>query len=30
VGVSIANYHDNPHAENDMRRLGNLWDGMVV
>jgi acetylornithine deacetylase/succinyl-diaminopimelate desuccinylase-like protein len=30
VGVSIANYDDNQHAENENLRLGNLWDGIEV
>ncbi|HEY1879393.1 MAG TPA: M20/M25/M40 family metallo-hydrolase [Caulobacteraceae bacterium] len=30
VGVSIANYDDNQHAENENIRLGNLWDGIDV
>jgi acetylornithine deacetylase/succinyl-diaminopimelate desuccinylase-like protein len=30
VGVSIANYDDNQHAENENLRLGNLWDGVAV
>jgi acetylornithine deacetylase/succinyl-diaminopimelate desuccinylase-like protein len=30
VGVSIANYDDNQHAQNENLRLGNLWDGMEV
>jgi acetylornithine deacetylase/succinyl-diaminopimelate desuccinylase-like protein len=30
VGVSIANYDDNQHAENENLRLGNLWDGIAV
>ncbi|MGC1303462.1 MAG: M20/M25/M40 family metallo-hydrolase [Caulobacteraceae bacterium] len=30
VGVSIANYDDNQHAENENLRLGNLWDGAAV
>jgi acetylornithine deacetylase/succinyl-diaminopimelate desuccinylase-like protein len=30
VGVSIANYDDNQHAENENLRLGNLWEGIEV
>jgi acetylornithine deacetylase/succinyl-diaminopimelate desuccinylase-like protein len=30
VGVSIANYDDNQHAENENIRLGNLWEGIAV
>jgi acetylornithine deacetylase/succinyl-diaminopimelate desuccinylase-like protein len=30
VGVSIANYDDNQHAENENLRLKNLWDGIEV
>jgi acetylornithine deacetylase/succinyl-diaminopimelate desuccinylase-like protein len=30
AGVSIANYDDNQHAENENLRLGNLWDGIEV
>jgi acetylornithine deacetylase/succinyl-diaminopimelate desuccinylase-like protein len=30
VGVSIANYDDNQHAQNENIRLGNLWDGIEV
>jgi acetylornithine deacetylase/succinyl-diaminopimelate desuccinylase-like protein len=30
AGVSIANYDDNQHAENENLRLGNLWDGIAV
>jgi len=30
VGVSIANYDDNQHAQNENLRLGNLWDGMEI
>jgi acetylornithine deacetylase/succinyl-diaminopimelate desuccinylase-like protein len=28
AGVSIANYDDNQHAQNENLRLGNLWDGL--
>jgi acetylornithine deacetylase/succinyl-diaminopimelate desuccinylase-like protein len=30
AGVSIANFDDNQHAENENLRLGNLWDGIAV
>jgi acetylornithine deacetylase/succinyl-diaminopimelate desuccinylase-like protein len=30
VGVSIANYDDNQHAQNENLRLGNLWDGIEI
>jgi acetylornithine deacetylase/succinyl-diaminopimelate desuccinylase-like protein len=30
VGVSIANYDDNQHAENENLRIKNLWDGIEV
>jgi acetylornithine deacetylase/succinyl-diaminopimelate desuccinylase-like protein len=30
IGVSIANFDDNQHAENENLRLGNLWDGVEV
>jgi acetylornithine deacetylase/succinyl-diaminopimelate desuccinylase-like protein len=30
VGVSIANYDDNQHAQNENLRLQNLWDGIEV
>ena len=30
VGVAIANYDDNQHAQNENLRLGNLWDGIEV
>jgi acetylornithine deacetylase/succinyl-diaminopimelate desuccinylase-like protein len=30
AGVSIANYDDNQHAENENLRLGNLWDGIEI
>lgn len=29
VGVSLANYDDNQHADNENLRLGNLWDGIL-
>ena len=29
VGVSLANYDDNQHADNENLRLGNLWDGIA-
>ncbi len=30
IGVAIANYDDNQHAQNENLRLGNLWDGIEV
>jgi acetylornithine deacetylase/succinyl-diaminopimelate desuccinylase-like protein len=30
AGVSIANYDDNQHAQNENLRLGNLWNGIEV
>jgi acetylornithine deacetylase/succinyl-diaminopimelate desuccinylase-like protein len=30
IGVSIANYDDNQHAQNENLRLGNLWAGIEV
>jgi acetylornithine deacetylase/succinyl-diaminopimelate desuccinylase-like protein len=30
AGVSIANYDDNQHAQNENLRLENLWDGIEV
>ena len=30
VGVAIANYDDNQHAQNENLRVGNLWDGIEV
>jgi acetylornithine deacetylase/succinyl-diaminopimelate desuccinylase-like protein len=30
VGVSIANYDDNQHAQNENLKLANLWDGIEV
>ncbi len=30
VGVSIANYDDNQHAQNENLQLKNLWDGIEV
>lgn len=30
AGVSIANYDDNQHAQNENLRLQNLWDGIEV
>jgi acetylornithine deacetylase/succinyl-diaminopimelate desuccinylase-like protein len=30
AGVSIANYDDNQHTQNENLRLGNLWDGIEV
>ena len=28
VGVSLANYDDNQHTDNENLRLGNLWNGI--
>ena len=28
VGISLANYDDNQHTDNENLRLGNLWDGI--
>jgi acetylornithine deacetylase/succinyl-diaminopimelate desuccinylase-like protein len=30
VGVSLANFDDNQHSDNENLRLGNLWDGIVT
>ncbi len=30
VGVTIANYDDNQHAQNENLRVGNLWNGIEV
>ena len=30
VGISIANYDDNQHTDNENLRFGNLWDGVVT
>ena len=30
VGVSLANYDDNQHSDNENMRLGNIFDGMVT
>jgi len=30
VGVSLANYDDNQHTDNENLRLGNLWNGIVT
>jgi acetylornithine deacetylase/succinyl-diaminopimelate desuccinylase-like protein len=30
VGVPIANYDDNQHAQNENLRLQNLWDGIEI
>jgi acetylornithine deacetylase/succinyl-diaminopimelate desuccinylase-like protein len=30
IGVSIANFDDNQHAQNENLRIGNLWDGIEV
>ena len=29
VGVSLANYDDNQHSDNENLRLGNLWEGIA-
>ena len=29
VGVSLANYDDNQHSDDENLRLGNLWDGIA-
>jgi acetylornithine deacetylase/succinyl-diaminopimelate desuccinylase-like protein len=30
VGVSLANYDDNQHTDNENLRLGHLWNGIVT
>jgi acetylornithine deacetylase/succinyl-diaminopimelate desuccinylase-like protein len=30
VGMSLANYDDNQHTNNENLRLGNLWDGIAT
>jgi len=30
VGMSLANYDDNQHSDNENLRLGNLFDGIVT
>ncbi len=30
VGVSLANFDDNQHSDNENLRLGNLWDGIIT
>ena len=30
VGVSLANYDDNQHTDNENLRLGNMWNGIVT
>ena len=30
VGISLANYDDNQHTDNENVRLGNIFDGMVT
>ena len=30
VGVSLANFDDNQHTDNENLRLGNLWNGIVT
>src|SRR5262249_45470291 len=29
VGISIANYDDNQHTDNENIRIGNIFDGMI-
>ena len=30
VGVSLANYDDNQHTDNENLRLANLWSGIAT
>jgi acetylornithine deacetylase/succinyl-diaminopimelate desuccinylase-like protein len=30
IGVSLVNYDDNQHTDNENLRLGNLWDGILT
>jgi hypothetical protein len=30
IGVSLANYDDNQHTDNENLRLGHLWNGIVT
>jgi acetylornithine deacetylase/succinyl-diaminopimelate desuccinylase-like protein len=30
MGISLANYDDNQHTDNENLRIGNLWDGIVT
>ena len=30
IGVSLANYDDNQHTDNENLRLGNLWNGIAA
>ena len=30
VGVSLANFDDNQHTDNENLRLGNLWNGIAT
>ena len=30
IGISIANYDDNQHTDNENIRIGNIFDGMVT
>ena len=30
VGMSLANYDDNQHTDNENLRLGNMWNGIVT
>ncbi len=30
VGISLANFDDNQHTDNENLRLGNLWNGIFT
>jgi len=30
LGISLANYDDNQHTDNENLRLGNLWNGIAT
>jgi len=30
IGISIANYDDNQHSDNENVRIGNIFDGMIT
>jgi hypothetical protein len=30
VGISLANFDDNQHTDNENLRLGNLWNGILA
>jgi len=30
LGLSLANYDDNQHTDNENLRLGNLWNGIAT